>query len=310
MRKVHITYEDGSIKTYRTIREAAVDIRCDPESVRRMALGRNRRLKAILRVCDITLEENRHQERHNRPSSNRVPVRCISETGEIVECETIQEARRLTGPTHYIAPFLDDGEYHWGWMYESMERPNKYVFDAPVGEEDMARLYRYAKHYMSRMWWLRPEDRDEIIQESVARVASDISTGKLKQDTAKFKDRAVWLYLEVKSRCFSVMDRYATYYRKKVDEPADFSGDEAWVDVVAGGAGDAEWREYAHRTMMEEMPEDLRPVATMLDEGRSRLEMRIALGIGSTALGELIRRLGSWLISRRLGEETCSDSDL
>lgn len=307
MRKVHITYEDGHTVTYKTIRDAAADIRCDPESVRRMVFGRNNRLKAILRITDIRLDENRHQELRGRPNSNRVPVRCISESGEVIECETIQEARRRTGPEHYIAPFIDDGDYHWGWKYESLDKPSRFNFAGPVNDDDIARIYRYSRHYLARSgWWLTDEDREEIVQESAARVASDISCGKI--DQGKFDNRDVWLYCEVRSRCYSEMDKYFTYYKHKVEEPADYDGDCEWIDAIGGG-GDDDWRDAAERLMYEEMPEDLREIAKLVDEGRKRLEITIMLGITDAERIELMRRLGEWLMRRHRDEETGSDSD-
>lgn len=294
MRKVIIKYEDGRIEEYKTIKEAANYLRCEKSSIQRMAIGAGAITRKYLRIESIEIKANKGSWKGRR-KHGRCKLICTNEDGTVVEADTIKEAYQKLNYKHYINSIIDDGEFHWGWKFDSVktERKSDLKFENTVDDVVIKKIYRYTHHYLLTYYTIPEEEKEDIQQETTSHVASEYSCGKYEKYKHYNFDR--WLYLRVRHYASNLATKYIRHNANRV-EPNDYDNeyDGDWIESIAGFIEDD-----AEKDLLEEMPTEYRKIAKLLLDGRSRIEVLTLLKIDDHERKRLLKELGEWLLKRK-----------
>lgn len=299
MRRVKVTFQDGTVQQWDTILDAARALQIDKQTVSRMVIGLSPVARRLLHIRSIEIEPNRHPAiLGERKRGRGCHMICTSQqTGRQVEVFSIREAQKTLPFPHVLNYAINDGEYHFGWRFDLVDdNASPYAYDEPVPDEIIELLYRYSKHIM-RMYTDIPQDEwDDIRQHAVDRVSADWSRG-----VYKTKDCTMhrWMYRQLQHYCVDGLRKYFRY-RDHYANPSDPDADkDEFIDATYGGRTD---REAEERMMYEEMPEHLREIARMIQDGRKRDEINHRLKLADRQRNALVEELTEWLQRRQRGE--------
>lgn len=307
MRRVTIKYGDGHIDVFRDMQSAAAHLGITAKTIRRAELGRGGRTWPSLASRGIVSIKTDEPKRYNAASGGsrrhqghvqRVLV-TNELTGEETRCASIKEAKSLTGASVMVTFWLDDGEYHRGWRYDSMDYDDTIEFgDIEVTDDQIGQLYRIYRHYVFRYWHLDPNDGDvmDIMQDAVTRVAAEISRGEY--DPAKWKNWGYWAYARVKSNASWRLRKMVRERASRIECPDDGTDAGEWIEGMALMDDEEADEEY-----LENIPERHRELARLLMEGYTSVEISCIWGISPSAVSQRKIRLRKWLEGGR-GEET------
>lgn len=299
MKGVRITFNDGRQATYKSIDDAADALRCAKSSVTRMSVGR---CKGVMRMLDIKQVELDGHKMHKWRGGRKVGgapvrVRCIKDDGTIFEAASIREAQDHCIPGHHLPSYLDDGDTHWGWRFESIEgEAPRYVFgdDAEVTKEIYTAIRRITYWYLSYWRWIPTDDRNDLASEIIARVAADYSRGVWREKSQKVGQ---WIFMRVKNHGYLSVKKFKRWFLPLEHEPEEEEDDEAgwWLDRVAAAPADHDAEDEA---MLEEVPDELRDFAKHHIDGHTKLEIMAIMGLSAGQYASLKDRLGRWLTER------------
>lgn len=271
MRKVII---DGV--EYPTIRSARRATGLSEDRIRRMAASGKIQMS----------EHRRHMVALKTGGGRPHPVWCRSVEKTFL-ATSMREAIRLTG-CWCVAHIIGTDEDWHGWTFQPAEQDEALSFDTPVPDGIMQTIYSHARKWFAFHYNGIPyEDRRDLIQQVVAKTASDWSQGKYERYASKY-ELDTWLYLRVRHHGSKVLKRWKKKMGRYVEPDDDLDKDE-WLEREHGGV------EQADDSLPEGMPEEYDNVARLLLEGRSRVEIMEMLGLGDRQLRSLTRRLGEWL---------------
>lgn len=300
MRRVKITYEDGHIEEYESVKLAAQALRCQPSRIQRMEGGKGGVLMRAHGIASVETSEPVSVSKRGRKAGGRpVCVRCINEqTGEVIETKSIKEAIEKTNGGNYVFNKIGDGLYHNGWKYEQIPDDDpecdKGEWLDPVPDDLIKTIYTYAWHYLKRCWRMPEEDKQDVVQHIVNRVASDYST-RLYERYKTLYPLNVWLTMRVVHwGCGKVHKWYRDNVYRRAEFPEGLNCEpEDWLEWQAGGKED----DHRVATLLEEMPEKYRELARLMLEGRNKTELMVGLGLpdNNCKIAQLKRELGEWL---------------
>lgn len=309
MRRVKITYNDGRIEEFKSVKEAAEHLRCSYRRIERMEAGRGGVIRRHHDIASVETSEPvdaSHRRLGRKCGGRPTPVRCINQaTGEVLVCKSIKEARLTTHAPYSIHYHIGDGLYHWGWRYEVVEdddyEQDRATWRDPVSDDLIHKVYIYAYHYLRPKYEMQPEDKEDIVQHIVNRVCSDVSIGMYEQYRARYTFD-LFLTLRVRHWGWTKVRKWYRDYRRTVDKPDNIDMDkDEWLANVAGCAdADKDIDRY-----VAGLPEQYQTLARMLIEGRSSSEIIVGCGIPEDpkVLARLKRELGAWLLRRRQEED-------
>lgn len=295
MKKVKVTYDDGTEREFESVREASEALSLALTTLPRMASGGNRRLKTLLHISNVEISTHRRNNFGGlRQSKSRCPIRCINRDGTVVEAESITEALKKIGlEGKNISHAIDDGCWHLNgeWRFETIAEKPLYEWREPVSDETAELIYRYAKHCLRRYPDLPPEECREIRQAAAAKVASYVSAHLYRTPRVSKKLMYMWCVDQVSRLAGKYFDR-----RALTAEPADPELDrDDWLDTVSARE---DWTSQTD-AMYAEMPEHLIPLARAYEEGLTSIEMRVRFHCNHRQLNELTAELVKWLEDRR-----------
>ena len=298
MKGVKITYSDGRIEKYRMLYDAARAFDLTSTSFRAMAAGVGRRQMSEYGISSIDIEEHRMIDKV-LPRKRRRNIHFIltKDSGEKQEVIGIAEVKRITGWGKDRIQRLDgDPDFNDGWKVESVEHVQKidqYPFVDPVDKATIDLIRRYASHWLTRIIFV--PDRENVIAFITAHVASDVSCGLYKDAKCSF---CKWLYGRVRRWGGGEVARAIKVNKAERKAGGDDDDNEEWIENFGGGE-DADARD---RLMYDEMPEDLREVAHLVDAGFINIEIQKATGLSDDDIIDRRRRLVEWLRARIAGE--------
>ena len=291
MRRVIVSFNDGSQATYNTMTEAAKALGCTSPSLHRILQGIAVRLSVKLNIKSIELKQPHGVPRGLRKrGGSPQPVLCENEkTGEKIVCNSMIEAKERTGFNHTISQFTDTGCFHWGWKFTSLEKPStSTTFPNEIPPDIVELAYRMGKAYI-RKCFLHKEDAEDLLQYIVIHALSDYSRGKY---NAKYK-LPLWLYLHCKSWGSKKVKYMERWKRGKVELPEKRNDDdertqEEWLGTLRPKCD-------VEIDIIKEIPEHLRPLAECLIHGLVATEICRELGINEYKRQDLVRELRQWL---------------
>lgn len=291
MRRVLITYNDGSQATYSTMTEAAKSLGCASPSLHRIMNGIATRLSVKYGIKSIELKEPHGTTKGLRKrGGGRHPVLCENEvTGEKFICASIKEAKERTGFQHTISQFVDLGEFRFHWKFTSIERQsNSTTFQNEIPPDVVELAYRMGKAYI-RKCFLHKEDAEDLLQYIVTHALSDYSRGKYDEKYTV----AVWLYMRCRSWGFKEVKRMEQWKRAKIELPEktnsnDERTQEEWIGTLRPKCN-------VRIDILHEIPEHLRSLAECYIDGLVATEICRELGINEYKRQELTRELRQWL---------------
>lgn len=295
MRKVKITFEDGRTEDYDTLKEASTALRIDKSTLLRLECGASKHIKALLRIESVEIKENKGKSTGLRKVGGR-PCRliCTSEKGRVIEAESIKDAYKKLRYKHYINSLIDDGQYHWGWKFDSVEEQDEVLrYKDPVPDEVLKKIYKYAYHYLRKLYTMPEEDKRDFAQYIASHVASDYSTGRFDRYKEIYRlDK--WLYLRVVHHGGKQVAKWLERQQIIMTQDDGDLDNTDWLELLAGGREDAE-----EARLLEDLPEEFKGLAKMLLDGRSRIEIDTRLKLRDSERKALMQKLGEWLIRRK-----------
>ena len=297
MRKVTVTYTDGRVQVFDSLKETSDVLKLALTSIPRIAAGGAKRTKLILGIEKIEIDVNRCRDiAGRRGRTGKCPIRCINKDGTVIEAESITEALKKIGlEGKNISLAIDDGFWHFNgeWKFESVSKPkNPYKWEEPVSDEVINKIYRYANSYLSRFTTTIPlEERKEMQQHVATIVASYVSQHRYHTPVVSNKILYLWCMDEGCKLVKKHFDRVSL-----LTEPNDPEADkDEFMDVISY----KESTEYNMETMYRDMPENLIPLARAYEAGLDPLEIRTRLHLKHKEYKQLTAELVKWLKDRR-----------
>jgi len=307
VRRVTVTFDDGSSREYETIKQAAEDLRVCKTAMTKMACGESMRTMYKLHISSVSLSGNRYVKHIRKVGGSSLPLKCTNEDGTVIHAKSIREAVKLTGFTHVMHFLIDDGHYHWGWRFDSEPRrdPDAVEYgDMQVPDEVIDTLYRFAHYYLIRYGGMPREEREDIIQHVVNHVAAEYSNGEHLKRGATYTLNA-WLYLRTRHYGSKKAHKWIKESEMRVEKPESLDMDrDTWLDNLTPSK-DSQTDEDYIRTL----PEKYRKLARLLLEGRNGTERTSMMHMTSMERISLERELGEWL-KHKAHNHDCSSSDL
>lgn len=301
MKEVIIKYLDGRVEMYKMLYDAAWACDLPTSTFRAMAAGVGRQKMSDIGIAEINIDEHGHDKDRNKNRKRRRNIHFMitdEATGDKHEAIGFKDVMRITGLTRdMVRRYEGDGEWHHGWKIDAdahVAKLDQYPFRDPVDAETIELIRRYARQWLTRIIFV--PDIDNVIAFVVAHVASDVSCGLYAGAKCSFRK---WLYGRVRRWGSGEVARAIKV--NKAERKAggdDDDNNEGWIESF--GDADADARD---RLMFDEMPEDLREVAHLIDAGLINVEIQKETGLSDDEIIDRRRRLAEWLRARIAGED-------
>jgi len=306
LRSVEVKFNDGTTRTYATIKDAATDLHVCPTAFNKLACGEADKIRKRLGIASVVVHANRRVKHIRKIGGAPLPLKCTHEDGRVIYAKSIKEAVKLTGFKHVMHFIIDDGFFHWGWRFDSLPRRDKDAIiwgDVPVPDSVIEMLYAYAGHYMKTFGGVLHEDREDIIQHAVNHVASEYSMGEADRRNPQYSIKT-WCYLRIKHKCGEKLREYFDDVHHRVDMPdnADVPRD-VWLDNLAQTTDVQSDEAY-----IATLPKQYQQVARLLLEGRNGIERTAMMHTDTTTRLLIESGLRKWLM-QHAGNHDCSCSD-
>lgn len=292
MRSVKVTYETGKVVEYSTIKEASEKLYCNRQLIISIASGESEHSRRKMMIASIEMSENRGIKRTYRTKDWR-PTRVTHRDGRVYEGRCIRDALRNAGlEGKNVSLSIGDGQWHLGgqWKFDFIEAP-EFEFVRPVPPEIIELCHQKALFFAYKYARIPYEEKKDVVQYAVSKTASEWSAGR--HDGHVSLDD--WIWGRVKHWCGRATAKYHKYASHIAEPSSDELDNATWYEGFFG-------KEDMQDTLIDEMPDDLKPLARLYDAGYRKSEICHRLKMKPRERDRLTERLVSWLKERIDGD--------